>query len=130
MTRTLTTGFIDRSVRTKCSPQVTALKNGKLLDAAEGEGFDVLVTGDKSLSCEQNLTGRRLAVIPVSAAQPAIGQLTSSKACPLRVSQTGTRRSVLLIPALRDADHWDGAAAAGSGPRCVLSRGGHERQHG
>jgi hypothetical protein len=33
-----------------------ALKNGKLLDAAEEEGFDVLVTGDKSLSYEQNLT--------------------------------------------------------------------------
>ena len=46
-----------------------ALKNGKLLDAAEEEGFDVLVTGDKSLSFEQNLTGRRLAVVALSAVE-------------------------------------------------------------
>ena len=43
-----------------------ALKNGKLLDAAEEEGFDVLVTGDKTLSHEQNLTGRRLAIVALS----------------------------------------------------------------
>ena len=46
-----------------------ALKNGKLLDAAEEEGFDVLVTGDKSLSYEQNLTVRRLAVVALSAVE-------------------------------------------------------------
>ena len=44
-----------------------ALKNGKLLDAANEEGFDVLVTGDQSLSYEQNLTGRRLAIVALSA---------------------------------------------------------------
>jgi len=43
------------------------LKNGKLLDAAEAEGFDVLVTGDRSLFHEQNLTGRRLAIVALSA---------------------------------------------------------------
>ncbi len=37
------------------------LENGKLLEAAEGDGFEVLVTGDKTFSYEQNLTGRRLA---------------------------------------------------------------------
>jgi hypothetical protein len=31
------------------------LKNGKLLDAAESAGFQVLVTGDKTLRHEQNL---------------------------------------------------------------------------
>ncbi len=43
-----------------------ALKNGKPLDAAEQDGFDVFVTGDQSLSYEQNLTGRRLAVVALS----------------------------------------------------------------
>ncbi len=38
------------------------LKNGKLLEAAEADDFEVLVTGDKSLFHEQNLT-RRLPVL-------------------------------------------------------------------
>ncbi len=41
-------------------------KNGRLLHAAEEDGFDVLVTGDQTLSYEQNLTGRRLAVVVLS----------------------------------------------------------------
>ncbi len=39
------------------------LKNGALLDAAEGAGFDVMVTGDKNLSYQQNLGGRKLALV-------------------------------------------------------------------
>jgi hypothetical protein len=38
------------------------LDNGKLLAATEAE-FDVLVTTDKNLRHQQNLTGRRLAVL-------------------------------------------------------------------
>jgi hypothetical protein len=41
-------------------------KNGKLLQAAEDDGFDVLITGDQTLSYEQNLTGRRLAIVALS----------------------------------------------------------------
>ena len=43
------------------------LKNGKLLEAAEAENFDVLVTGDLSLKYQQNLTGLRLAIVSLSA---------------------------------------------------------------
>lgn len=43
------------------------LKNGALLEAAEKGGFDVLVTGDLSLSYQQNMTGRRLAIVSLSA---------------------------------------------------------------
>jgi predicted nuclease of predicted toxin-antitoxin system len=39
------------------------LKNGELLDAAESAGFDVLLTVDRGLEYEQNLTGRKIAVI-------------------------------------------------------------------
>ena len=39
------------------------LKNGKLLEAADGDGFDVLVRGDQTLHYEQNLAGRRLAIV-------------------------------------------------------------------
>jgi len=39
------------------------LENGDLLRAAETAGFAVLVTGDKNLSYQQNLAGRKLALI-------------------------------------------------------------------
>jgi hypothetical protein len=43
------------------------LKNGDLLDAAEAAGFEVLVSGDRTLHYEQNLSRRRIAVISLSA---------------------------------------------------------------
>jgi len=45
------------------------LKNGELLRAAEENGIDVLVTGDQTLNYEQNLTGRSLAIVALSAIQ-------------------------------------------------------------
>lgn len=42
------------------------LKNGELLGMAEKSGFQVLVTGDQSLSYEQNLSATRLAVVALS----------------------------------------------------------------
>jgi hypothetical protein len=44
-------------------------KNGRLLRAAEEDGFDVLVTGDQTLAYEQNLTGRRLAIVVLSSVE-------------------------------------------------------------
>jgi len=38
------------------------LSNGELLDAAEKE-FDVLITTDQALRTQQNLSGRKLAVL-------------------------------------------------------------------
>lgn len=40
-----------------------ALKNGDLLDAAEAAGFDLLLTTDKNIRYQQNLTGRRIAIL-------------------------------------------------------------------
>jgi hypothetical protein len=39
------------------------MQNGELLRTAEGEGFEVLVTTDQNLKHQQNLRGRRLALI-------------------------------------------------------------------
>ena len=47
-------------------PGWDGLKNGKLLEAAEMAGFEVLVTGDQTLCYEQNLPGRRLAIVALS----------------------------------------------------------------
>jgi hypothetical protein len=45
----------------------TGLQNGALLRAAEDNGIDVLLTGDQTLAYEQNLIGRRLAIVALSA---------------------------------------------------------------
>jgi hypothetical protein len=42
------------------------LANGELLDAAEEEGFEILVTTDTNLKYQQNLESRRIAVVVLS----------------------------------------------------------------
>jgi hypothetical protein len=39
------------------------LSNGELLKAAEEAGFDVLLSTDKNIQYQQNLTGRKIAVV-------------------------------------------------------------------
>jgi hypothetical protein len=39
------------------------LENGELLNEAEAAGFEVLVTTDKNLSYQPNLTARKIAVV-------------------------------------------------------------------
>jgi len=45
------------------------LSNGDLLAEAEGAGFDVPVTADKNMRYQQNLTGRRIALVVLSTPQ-------------------------------------------------------------
>ena len=42
------------------------LKNGELLAAAEGNGFDVFVTTDTNLAYQQNLSNRKIAIVVLS----------------------------------------------------------------
>jgi hypothetical protein len=42
------------------------LENGALLSAAEVEGFDLLITTDTNLRYQQNLSGRRVAILVLS----------------------------------------------------------------
>ncbi len=46
-----------------------ALKNGKLLEAAEADGFDILITVDQTIAFEQNLTSRKFAILVLSAVE-------------------------------------------------------------
>jgi hypothetical protein len=39
------------------------LSNGELLNVAEAAGFDVLLTTDKGIRYQQNLTGRKIAIV-------------------------------------------------------------------
>lgn len=50
-------------VRTAAQQGWDRLKNGDLLSAAEVAGFDLLLTTDKNMRYQQNLEGRRIAVL-------------------------------------------------------------------
>jgi hypothetical protein len=45
----------------------SGFKNGNLLRIAEESGVEVFVTGDKALTYQQNMDGRRMAVVALSA---------------------------------------------------------------
>jgi hypothetical protein len=45
------------------------LKNGELLRTAENDGIEVFLTGDQTLSYEQNLTGRTIAIVALSSVE-------------------------------------------------------------
>jgi predicted nuclease of predicted toxin-antitoxin system len=51
-------------------------KNGELLAIAERQGFEIFLTMDKGLGYEQNLTGRRIAVIVLRAKSNRMADLT------------------------------------------------------
>ena len=54
------------SVATTCHQTWSGLKNGELLTAAEAAGFELFVSADQELAYQQNLAGRRIAVLILS----------------------------------------------------------------
>jgi hypothetical protein len=61
--------LIGHTVKTAAEQGWSTLSNGKLLDAAEAAGFEVLVTTDKNLPEQQNLALRRLGIVALGNAQ-------------------------------------------------------------
>lgn len=55
------------------------LSNGELLSVAEEAGFDVLLTADKNMRYQQNLEGRRIALVVLSTPQWPVVQLNLEK---------------------------------------------------
>lgn len=45
------------------------LANGKLLHAAEAEGFELLLTTDKKMRSQQNFKGRKIALVVLGNSQ-------------------------------------------------------------
>ena len=59
------------------------LTNGELIGAAEDAGFEVLVTTDQGLPHQQNLSGRKIAVVVLNKAswrliKPAVPQVVAA----------------------------------------------------
>jgi hypothetical protein len=56
-------------VRTAAQQGWDTFKNGELIAAAEADAFDVFLTTDKNIRYQQNLTGRKIAVVVLSLQQ-------------------------------------------------------------
>jgi hypothetical protein len=70
---------------------VGRLKNGELLKAAEDGGFEVLLTGDQSMLHEQNVSGRKLAIVALSAIEwPIIKNHVARIASAINGADAGT----------------------------------------
>jgi predicted nuclease of predicted toxin-antitoxin system len=50
----------DHDVTTAYEEGLSTLSDAELLDAADANGFDILVTCDRSMPHQQNMTGRRV----------------------------------------------------------------------
>ena len=55
--------LVGHDVRTAAQQGWDTLKNGELLTAAEEAGFDLVLTTDKNMRYQQNLTNRKIAVV-------------------------------------------------------------------
>ncbi len=76
------------------------LKNGKLLSAAGANGFEVMVTGNKNMSYQQNLEGRRLALVILADTDwPTLGRNPASIVAALHEATPGSFK-LLAEPAL------------------------------
>lgn len=67
--------LVQHTVKTAAEQGWSTLSNGKLLDAADAAGFEVLVTTDKNLPHQQNLGRRKLAIVVLGNAQWPVLQL-------------------------------------------------------
>ena len=55
--------LIGHFVRTAAQEGWSTLRNGDLLSSAEESDFEVLLTTDKNIGYQQNLTGRKIAIV-------------------------------------------------------------------
>jgi hypothetical protein len=76
------------------------LRNGELLEAAEEAGFEVLVTPDKNIRYQQNLTLRRIALVVLGNPQwPVLCQHVERVVIAVNAAQPGSY-TVVDIPYL------------------------------
>ena len=67
------------------------LRNGALLDTAEREGYEVLVTTDTNLKYQQNLTTRRVGIVVLlSTSWPRMQQVIPSIVAAIDAAVPGT----------------------------------------
>jgi hypothetical protein len=71
------------------------LTNGDLLTEAERAGFDVLLTADKNMRYQQNLRGRRIAIVVLSTPQwPVVRLYVERVAAAVNAAKPGSYTEV------------------------------------
>jgi hypothetical protein len=85
-------GFLSRhEVVTAFERGWSTLENGELLEAAEREGFELLVTTDSHLRDQQNLSNRRIAVVCVlTTSWPRIQRVAGEVVAAIEASSPGS----------------------------------------
>ncbi len=73
------------------------LENGELIEKAEEEGYEVIVTTDQNMRYQQNLSDRRLAIVVLMAtAWPRVQQRTNEIRAAIEEVGRGQVREVLI----------------------------------
>lgn len=73
------------------------LKNGELLDSAEHEGFTVFVTTDTKLKFQQNLAGRRIAIVALlTTSWPRIERATAEVVTAITAAAPGSYTEISI----------------------------------
>jgi hypothetical protein len=71
------------------------LLNGALLDAAEAARYELLVTADKNLRYQQNLTNRKIAIVALKNAQwPVLRRYVEKVVAAVEAAQPGSYAEV------------------------------------
>lgn len=71
------------------------LSNGELIEAAEHAGFDLMLTTDKNIRYQQNLAGRRIALVVLQHSQWPMVKLVATKiAAAVESAKPGTYTEV------------------------------------
>jgi hypothetical protein len=70
--------------------RMPGLENGVLLDVAENDGFDLLLTCDQNVRYQQNFTSRKLALVVLSSNHwPTLRRVAARIASAVDFVQTG-----------------------------------------
>lgn len=89
--RGLARSLTGHTVRTARMQGWDELSNGDLLAAAEKTGFEVLVTPDKSIRYQQNLKGRKIAIVVLGNPQwPALRRYVERVVAALNAATAGS----------------------------------------
>jgi hypothetical protein len=89
--------LVDHSVEEARSRGWEEISNGELIDAAEQAGFEVMVKTDKNIRYQQNLKGRKIALVVLEHSQwPMVKMVAENIAAVVNAAQPGSYAEVFV----------------------------------
>ena len=89
--------FVGHDCQTAAYAKLAGLKNGVLLTAAESAGFELMITTDQAIPYQQNLGGRRIAILILCASTNRLADLKGLVPAAIRALGSITPGKVLRI---------------------------------